>query len=1054
MPALEASLRRTLEKVIIDARDAAEEAARQALDHLLLHNQRTGDLAHLDDEARKLRRRLQAKERQLGGREALVRECAYEQWHTMLFARFLEVNGLLMHPEGVSVSLADCAELAADEGEPDAYAVAAKYAALMLPGIFRPQDPLLQVRFAPEHRHALESLLESIPKPTYAADDGLGWVYQFWQARRKEQVNDSGGKISGADISPVTQLFTEHYMVQFMLHNTIGAWWTARHPDQHLPTEKSYLRTLEDGTPAAGTFDGWPATVKELKVIDPCCGSGHFLVAAFTLLRRLRMIEEGLSEAEAAEAVLRDNLHGLELDPRCTQLAAFNLTLEAWKAGGYRSIPIPNVACSGIPVGTDVGDWLVLVDDVNTRNSLRALHDEFRSATDLGSLINPRATVESWGLYGTETLAELANLMGQIGHGEKPNDPTSAIFGEAVQGVAKAARLLSDYYHLVVTNVPYLARGKQGEVLANYLKRRFPAAKADLATAFVDRCFEFCSPKGTVSVLTPQNWWYQNGYRAFREELILKRGWRLLVPLGEEAWTTFGMRGPTTMMGIFTLESPKQDNSFISVDMSSSNSLESIASSVREGQLKIYKQKDQILNPDSRVKLDSSATNELLSKYADSYQGISPADAPKYGRYFWEVGNNEEWVRWQSTPNTGSFHSGYENVLWWSSDLLEAFAGGGAYLRGQAAWGKRGISIRQMRQLDVGFYYGDKFDTNAAIIIPKRTEYLTAIFCYCASSEYASEIRKIDKKVNVTNATLVKVPFDLAYWQQFATERYPDGLPAPYSDDPTQWIFKGTVLDTTEPLQVAMARLLGYSWPEQEEDGIIADVDGIVCLPSVGGGVPAHERLLDALSQGFGLSWKPAKLAQLLLQVGSPDLPTWLCEKFFEQHIKLFHHRPFLWHIWDGRKDGFSAIVNYHGLDRAKLEKLTYTYLGNWINQQQAGVSAKTTGAEARLVAAKELQGKLEAILGGEPPYDVYVRWKPLHEQALGWDPDSNDGVRINIRPFVMAGVLRAKVNVKWTKDRGNDPKPNASGTTERHNDLHLTLEQKRQAREAVKALA
>lgn len=218
--------------------------------------------------------------------------------------------------------------------------------------------------------------------------------------------------------------------------------------------------------------------------------------------------------------------------------------------------------------------------------------------------------------------------------------------------------------------------------------------------------------------------------------------------------------------------------------------------------------------------------------------------------------------------------------------------------------------------------------------------------------------------------------------------------------------------------------------------------------------MPAHERLLDALSQGFGLSWKPAKLAQLLLQVGSPDLPTWLCEKFFEQHIKLFHHRPFLWHIWDGRKDGFSAIVNYHGLDRAKLEKLTYTYLGNWINQQQAGVSAKTTGAEARLVAAKELQGKLEAILGGEPPYDVYVRWKPLHEQALGWDPDSNDGVRINIRPFVMAGVLRAKVNVKWTKDRGNDPKPNASGTTERHNDLHLTLEQKRQAREAVKALA
>ena len=118
-------------------------------------------------------------------------------------------------------------------------------------------------------------------------------------------------------------------------------------------------------------------------------------------------------------------------------------------------------------------------------------------------------------------------------------------------------------------------------------------------------------------------------------------------------------------------------------------------------------------------------------------------------------------------------------------------------------------------------------------------------------------------------------------------------------------------------------------------------------------------------------------------------------------------------------------------------------------------------GADLRLAAALELQAKLEAILLGEPPYDIYVRWKELHEQPRGWNPDLNDGVRLNIRPFVEAGVLRARVNVKWGKDRGNDPgkvdfqkvhgrDPQTDlekhQSNERHNDLHFTLREKEEA--------
>ena len=102
------------------------------------------------------------------------------------------------------------------------------------------------------------------------------------------------------------------------------------------------------------------------------------------------------------------------------------------------------------------------------------------------------------------------------------------------------------------------------------------------------------------------------------------------------------------------------------------------------------------------------------------------------------------------------------------------------------------------------------------------------------------------------------------------------------------------------------------------------------------------------------------------------------------QHHQLFHKRPFIWHITDHHKGGFSALVNYHKLDRAGLERLTYTYLGWWISAQEAAVRNGEAGADDRLAAAVVLQDKLKLILEGEPPFDIFVRWKTLAEQPIG----------------------------------------------------------------------
>jgi len=259
---------------------------------------------------------------------------------------------------------------------------------------------------------------------------------------------------------------------------------------------------------------------------------------------------------------------------------------------------------------------------------------------------------------------------------------------------------------------------------------------------------------------------------------------------------------------------------------------------------------------------------------------------------------------------------------------------------------------------------------------------------------------------------------------------------------------------------VAVARLVGYLWPRQTgsnftdcaalgPDGLeaMADNDGIVCLSPSRGETAAAERLRGLLAAAFGDKWSNAKERELLLETAvannaktaAADLSYWLYQNFFVEHCKLFQSRPFIWQIWDGNPHGFSALVNYHklvapnGQGRKTLELLTYTYLGDWIDRQKLDQAEGVNGADDRLAAALDLQGQLKKILEGEPPYDIFVRWKPLYQQAIGWVPDINDGVRLNIRPFLNAqlrkggktgaGILRAKPgSIKWAKDRGKEP--------------------------------
>ena len=870
METLSTELRRQLERTIVEARDVAEAGARGAFEALAVPHHEP--YRHMSSEQRTLRNRLRAHARHLGDRvdarsgahriEHLVHECACEHWHGMLFARFLAENRLLIEPEiGIDITLNQCEELAKEQGV-DKWALAARFAHKMLPQVFRPDHPVLEVQLAREYRLKLEGLVEDLPGDVFTATDALGWVYQFWQTKKKDEVNRSEVKIGADELPAVTQLFTEPYMVQFLLHNSLGAWWVSRHPDLAGEVDLTYLRRAEDGNPAAGAFEGWPDDLSEFRLLDPCCGSGHFLVAALLMLVPMRMTLEGLNAAAAVDAVLRENLHGLELDQRCVAIAAFALALEAWRypgTGGYRTLPKFNLAWCGHPVAGKKEQWRALAEsDPRLEAGMTALYDTFRDSPTLGSLIDPaRSIPEDMLTAGFDELQPLLEKALREHAGEEEWQETAI----AALGLSEATRLMSTHYHLVITNVPYLGRGRQIERLRTYCERHYPKAKNDLANVFLERCLKFSLPegRGVTQIVMPQNWLFLASYKAQREYLLKDVCWELLARLGSGAFDTIGGEVVNVIILTLTRTRPQATHTLHGFDASGPRTAVGKAEVLQGCEVVAVSQKGQLGNPDSRVMFDETAKGgTTLGDYCESYQGLVTGDLQRFIAKFWEVSDvSGQWRPIRGSIEEDRLFSGMEDVLLWESGQGELHDYARAtrdqlhdmHESGNLAWGRIGVCVNRMRNLRASLYMGEAFHNSLAVLIPSDPEAMPPLLAYCTSPEFERDIRRLDQKVSLTNRTLLHAPFDIRKWNVNAEAKYPGGLPKPDTGAPNQWIFHGHPRGSESALQVSVARLLSYRWlAENDADMKLADEqrawvnkaralysfedeDGIVCIP-------------------------------------------------------------------------------------------------------------------------------------------------------------------------------------------------------------------------------
>jgi hypothetical protein len=387
--------------------------------------------------------------------------------------------------------------------------------------------------------------------------------------------------------------------------------------------------------------------------------------------------------------------------------------------------------------------------------------------------------------------------------------------------------------------VPYLGIRKQGDTLKNFCLTAYSDAKEDLATVFASRISQLCTGT-TMAVVAPQNWFYQYRYRHYRKRVLEKQSLALIARLGEGGFQSADAAGAFAALSIVNLRTPVDSSAIYLIDASDQPGVEPKASCLRSGSIKRVFQRSQLSNPDWRISFESPSSQRLLNEFVTTAQGIKTGDDELWVRCFWEILSiGQQWRTYQTSSEKNKLYAARSLVINWKTN-------GEGMVRpriGSRVIGKKGVVASAMRQISVTLYSGDLHYSLATPLVPIDPDDLVAIWTFCSSPEYNKAIREIEQNIAVTTDTLAKVPFDIAHWKRVGAEKYPEGLPTPYSDDPTQWLFNGHPKGSQLPLHVALARIVGYRWPRQiglsvsdcpalqpDELEKHADSDGIVAL--------------------------------------------------------------------------------------------------------------------------------------------------------------------------------------------------------------------------------
>ena len=487
----------------------------------------------------------------------------------------------------------------------------------------------------------------------------IGWLYQFYISERKDEVfaGFKRNKKAGADEIPAaTQLFTPHWIVQYLVQNSVGRLWMLNHPTSRLVDQMEYYIAPVDEESDFLEI----SKPEELTVIDPACGSGHMLTYAFDLLYAIYE-EEGYTPLQIPGLILTHNLRGTEIDPRAGALASFALTMKAAaKRKRFFKEPVEPHICVLDPITFSDDELSYLLTSDGDEATEVSFWNQFANADTFGSLIRPDAHLTARLKRHVESLEE--------------NVFTSEPLRWASR-VLEQATYLSNEYAVVVANPPYMGSKQMNALLSQFMKDEYPTGKSDLFAAFMIRCTELADQRGAVAMITMQSWMFLSSYEKLRVNLLDNQRITSMLHLGPHAFDSIG--GEVVSVTAFSLanlpveasESVRElPGTFIRlVDPKSATEkreffLDALHTQGVESQLHMVSRRGFLVVPGEPIaywlseKMRSCfSEHPPLQEVAQPRQGLATTENARFLRSWWEVSRDRCCFTARSTTDTFGF---------------------------------------------------------------------------------------------------------------------------------------------------------------------------------------------------------------------------------------------------------------------------------------------------------------------------------------------------------------------------------------------------------------
>ena len=700
------------------------------------------------------------------GFEAVVEEVAYTWFNRICAIRFMEVNDY-MYPVRVRVLSSE----KEGKNEPDMVTMAPdidwdftdkereeiidakmnnrlddlfrmlfiKQCNLLhevLPGLLEETEDytemLLNISFTNEDdviRMLIDGIDEKDFNITTVDEDGkaagqveiIGWLYQYYNTEPKNKAFAKKGKITKEEVPAVTQLFTPDWIVRYMVENSLGRMWVEGHPDDELKSKwKYYLDEAEQEESVQQELNKIKteyATLKpeDIKLIDPCMGSGHILVYAFDVFMQIYE-NAGWSQRDAAQSIIQNNIYGLDIDDRAAQLSYFAVLMKARQYDRRiltRGIE-PNVYAvqesNGINRGQlkYFGAGLVDVEKNVAVSQMEGLLNTLNDAKEYGSLLN----VEDYDWELLEKFVENTDTESQISFDTYGLDETA----EQMNRLIKIGKVMAQKYEVVATNPPYAGTSNLSAKVNNFVKKNYPDSKADLFAVFIERCGEMLKKNGYQAMITQHSWMFIGSFERLRNKM-LNCTLISMVHLGIKAFEEIGNDVVQTCSFIY--QKNKSNNYFTNF--------------VRLVEFKSYSEKEkEFFNNHNRMNSkcvrfgnipgvpyayyvsDSFIDNFQNAKYIEDYGKLTGSqnitgDNEKYLRLFWEVEKEKVGNEWRLYAKGGDYRQYYGNLSYvvnWSEQARKFYTTNKtSNLLAEEFWYKEGITYSAITSRGTGFRY-------------------------------------------------------------------------------------------------------------------------------------------------------------------------------------------------------------------------------------------------------------------------------------------------------------------------------------------------------------